>query len=113
MAGSGEGPRTGGEQRRPLGLQRERTLLAWNRTLLALLIAVALVARTIGAPYLRLLQAPALLLGLVAVGLWLAADLRYRRPLAANTVGGAAQLRVLWLATVAVGVGGIVAIGAA
>ena len=95
---------------RPLGLQRERTLLAWNRTVLALLVATALVARSVGPPYLRLLQVPAVVLGVVAVALWLASDLRYRRPVGPHQVGAATHVRVLWLAAVAVGVGGVVAI---
>ena len=95
---------------RPLGLQRERTLLAWNRTLLALVVATALVVRTIGPPYLRWLHAPAAALGLVVLCLWLAADVRYRRTVARGQVGAPAQLRVLWLAALASGLGGMVAV---
>ena len=93
-----------------MGLQRERTLLAWNRTLLALLVALALVARTIGAPYVRLLQLPTLLVAAVALWLSLAADVRYRRPWRQGQLGGTRHVVALWLATVAVGQGGAVAI---
>lgn len=93
-----------------MGLQRERTLLAWNRTLLALVVATALVVRTLGPPWVRPLQLPALGLVLVVVWLWVTADLRYRRPHGTGQVGSPRQLRVLWLATVAAGVGGLVAV---
>jgi uncharacterized membrane protein YidH (DUF202 family) len=63
----------------PPGLQRERTLLAWNRSLLALIVTVVLLVRTTGAPYLRLAHLPALLIGGAAVWLSVAADVRYRR----------------------------------
>lgn len=95
---------------RPLGLQRERTLLAWNRTLLALVVATALVVRTIGPPYLRWLHAPAAVLGVVTLWLWLAADVRYRRTVARGQGGAPAHLRLLWLSAVASGLGGVVAV---
>lgn len=107
MAGT---PSPSSDAGRPMGLQRERTLLAWNRTLLALVVATALVVRTLGPPWVRPLQLPALGLVLVVVWLWVTADLRYRRPRGAGQVGSARQLRVLWLATVAAGVGGLVAV---
>ena len=99
---------TGGD--RPMGLQRERTLLAWNRTLLAVVVAVALVARTIGPPWARLLQVPAMVLAGVVVWLWVAADVRYRRPGPQGQVGGGRHLLALGVAAVAAGVGGVVAI---
>ena len=101
---------TGDGDDRPLGLQRERTLLAWTRTLLALVVATALVVRTVGPPYLRLLHVPAAVLGVVVLWLWLAADLRYRRTVAHGQLGAPTHLRALWLAAVASGLGGVVAV---
>lgn len=95
---------------RPLGLQRERTLLAWNRTLLALVVATALVVRTIGPPYLRIWHVPAGGLVAVVVWLWLSADVRYRQTVSRGQVGAPGHLRVLCLAAVAAGLGGFVAI---
>lgn len=95
---------------RPMGLQRERTLLAWNRTLLTVLVVTALVVRVLGPPWVRWLHAPALALAVVAVWLSLAADFRYRRPWGPGQIGSNANLLVLWLSAVALGVGGAVAI---
>lgn len=94
----------------PMGLQRERTLLSWNRTLLTLMVVTALVLRAIGPPYPRLLHVPGIVIGGLAIWLSLAADLRYRRPLTTQRVGGMRHLLVLWLCTVAMGLGGGVAI---
>ncbi|MBN6753173.1 MULTISPECIES: DUF202 domain-containing protein [Kocuria] len=60
------------------GLQPERTSLAWGRTLLALVVAAALLLRWLPhhglAPVLPLVAAAVL-----ALGIWLRQGLRYRR----------------------------------
>ena len=61
------------------GLQAERTLLAWNRTALALLVASALVLRAGDTPYLALRHLPAVVGLLVGAGLFLHGDRSYRR----------------------------------
>lgn len=61
------------------GLQRERTLLAWSRTSLALVVAVALLVRVVGPPWWRPAHLPALAVLAVTIGLVLAADRRHQR----------------------------------
>ena len=92
----------------PRGLQRERTMLAWNRTMLALVVTTVLLVRVGGPPYVRPLYLPALGILLAAAWLWLAADLRYRRDLAPGRIVLPGRLALLAGASVAVGVGGIV-----
>lgn len=92
----------------PRGLQRERTMLAWNRTLLALVVTDMLLVRVGGPPYVRPLYLPALGILLVAAWLWLASDLRYRRELVPDRVVLPGRLALLAGASIAVGVGGIV-----
>lgn len=91
----------------PPGLQRERTLLAWTRTLLALVVVSALLVRVVGPPLARPAHLPAA--GGMGVALWLfvATDVRYRR--APARVTAPAHLGLLTAATVVVGA---VAIGA-
>jgi uncharacterized membrane protein YidH (DUF202 family) len=62
-----------------LGLQAERTLLAWNRTALALLVASALLLRAGDTPYLALRHLPAVFGLVVGAGLFLHGDRSYRR----------------------------------
>lgn len=93
--------------RGPRGLQRERTMLAWNRTMLALAVTTVLLVRTGGPPYLRALHLPALAVLLVAGWLWLASDLRYRRPLdPERTTVMPGRLALLTAASMLVGVVG-------
>lgn len=92
----------------PPGLQVERTLLAWNRTLLAVAVTLALVVRVIGPPYPRLAHLPALVIAGVLVWLWVRSDLGYRTAL--PRVGATRDLVVLWACALFVGLGGVVAI---
>lgn len=94
--------------RGPRGLQRERTMLAWNRTMLALVVTTVLLVRVGGPPYVRPLYLPALGILLVAAWLWLSSDLRYRRELVPGRIVLPGRLAVLAAASIAVGVGGIV-----
>lgn len=95
----------------PRGLQRERTLLAWNRTLLALVVTTVLLVRVAGAPYVRALHLPALAAMLVAGGLWVRTDLRYRRgPEPGRLVAPGALLLMAVTATL-VGVTAIAVLG--
>lgn len=96
----------------PRGLQRERTMLAWNRTMLALVVTNVLLVRVGGPPYARPLYLPALGILLVAAWLWLASDLRYRRELAPGRIVLPGRLALLAAMSVAVGVGGIVVLAA-
>lgn len=92
----------------PRGLQRERTMLAWNRTMLALVVTAVLLVRAGGAPYLRPLHLPALVVLLVAGWLWFTSDLRYRRPLEAEPTVRPVPLALLTGASMLVGVVGVV-----
>lgn len=92
----------------PRGLQRERTMLAWNRTMLALVITAVLLVRAGGPPYLRVLHVPGAGVLLVAGWLWLASDLRYRRPLDPERTVLPGRLALLAGASMVVGVAGVV-----
>lgn len=92
----------------PRGLQRERTMLAWNRTMLALVVTTVLLVRVGGPPYVRPLYLPALAILLVAAWLWLSSDLRYRRELVPGRVVLPGRLAAVAGAAIAVGVGGVV-----
>lgn len=94
----------------PPGLQRERTLLAWNRSLLALIVTAVLLVRTVGPPYLRPAHAPAVAVGAVAVWLSLAADLRYRRGHVRGAFVSTRHLAALAVAVVITGVAATVAV---
>lgn len=94
----------------PPGLQRERTLLAWNRSVLALLVTLALLVRLVGAPYWHVAHLPAIVVGAVAVWLSLAADLRYRRRMVAAPFVSTRHLAALALAVVVTGVASTVAV---
>lgn len=92
------------------GLQPERTLLAWTRTLLATVVGAALLVRLVGAPVVRVAHAPAALS--VAVALWLlvASDRRYRHAEHRVRVVPAGHLLALAGAVVLVGVTALVAL---
>lgn len=79
----------------PQGLQAERTLLAWNRTALALLVASALLLRAGEAPYLALRHLPAVIGLAVGAGLFLLGDRNYRR-LTGSRPGRPAPLGAPW-----------------
>lgn len=92
------------------GLQRERTLLAWNRSTLALSVTVLLLVRAVGAPYLRLAHAPAVLAGAGALWLWFVSDVRYRRGRGEATFVSTRHLATLAVAVAVTGVAGLVAL---
>lgn len=83
-------------------------MLAWNRTVLALAVTAVLLVRAGGPPYLRTLHLPGAAVLLVAAWLWLASDLRYRRPLDPERTVMPARLALLTGASMLVGVAGIV-----
>jgi uncharacterized membrane protein YidH (DUF202 family) len=62
-----------------VGLQHERTALAWDRTGLSLLVVGALTLRSGGPPYDDLLHVPGYAAMLVGAGLLWAGGRRYRR----------------------------------
>lgn len=95
----------------PRGLQRERTMLAWNRTLLALVVSTVLLVRTTGPPYLRPIHLPATAALVVAAWLWARSDLRYRRELDPATLATPAHPAMVAGATALVGVTSIVVLG--
>lgn len=97
----------------PRGLQRERTMLAWNRTMLALVVTTVLLVRAAGPPYLRPLHLPGLAVLVVAGWLWLTSDLRYRRPLDLERIVVPGRLALLTAACLVVGVAGIVVLAGA
>lgn len=92
------------------GLQRERTLLAWTRTLLALVVAALLLVRVLGAPLARSAHVPAVTVLVVALWLFLASDLRYRRGPRGGPVTSPLHVGALAAATVVVGVAATVAL---
>lgn len=92
----------------PRGLQRERTMLAWNRTLLALVVGTVLLVRTTGPPYLRAIHLPAAAVLVVVAWLWVRSDLRYRRELDPATLVTPAHPAMVAGATTVVGVTSIV-----
>lgn len=89
------------------GLQRERTLLAWSRTSLALVVASALLVRVVGPPWVRVSHLPAVTVMLVTGGLVLAADRRHQR---GGGPSGARTLAVVAAAVVLLGVVAVVAL---
>jgi putative membrane protein len=73
-----EGPGPRGSEVFDVGLQHERTALAWDRTALALIVVAALSIRVAGGPFGELLHLPGyLVIGLGAALLWFGAR-RYR-----------------------------------
>lgn len=60
------------------GLQPERTLLAWTRTLLTTVVVAALLVRAFGPPVGRPVHLPAVVAALVVLWLFVATDRRYR-----------------------------------
>lgn len=98
------------EGQEPRGLQRERTLLAWNRSVLALLVTLALLVRLVGEPYLDPAHLPAIVVGAVAVWLSLAADLRYRRRMVDAPFVSSRHLAALSAAVVVTGTTSVVAL---
>lgn len=98
------------EDQGPRGLQRERTLLAWNRSVLALLVTLALLVRLVGPPYWHVAHLPALVVGAVAVWLSLAADLRYRRRMADAPFVSTRHLAAMAVAVVITGTASMVAL---
>ncbi len=117
MAGDADAGGTAGtpgeEDLGPPGLQRERTLLAWNRSVLALLVTVALLVRLVGEPYWHPAHLPAVAVGAIAVWLSLAADLRYRRRMVDAPFVSTRHLGALAIAVVTTGVASLVALLAA
>lgn len=113
MADERPGSTGGAENPGPRGLQRERTLLAWNRSVLALLVTLALLVRLVGAPFLRPAHLPAIAVGAVAVWLSLAADLRYRRRMVDAAFVSTRHLAALAVAVVVTGTASAVALLAA
>lgn len=97
----------------PPGLQRERTLLAWNRSLLALIVTAVLLVRTVGPPYLRPAHLPAVVVAATAVWLSLAADLRYRRGHVHGRFVSTRHLAALAVAVTVTGVAATVALATA
>lgn len=89
------------------GLQRERTLLAWSRTSLALVVAVALLVRVVGPPWFRPSHLPAVTVLLLTGGLVLAADRRHQR---SGEPAGARALGLVAVAVVTLGVVSLVAL---
>lgn len=98
------------DEQGPPGLQRERTLLAWNRSVLALLVTLALLVRRVGAPYWDAAHLPAVTVGAVAVWLSLAADLRYRRRAVRAPFASPRHLAALAVAVMVTGVAASVAL---
>lgn len=92
----------------PRGLQRERTMLAWNRTVLALVLTTVLLLRAGGPPYLRPLHLPGFGVLALAGWLWLRSDLRYRRELGPSTLATPGHPAMVAGATTVVGVTAIV-----
>lgn len=92
------------------GLQRERTLLSWSRTMLNLVVVAALVLRQIGAPYIRIWHVPGIIIILIAVWLSITTDARYQRHRKSRMVGFDIHLFILWLSTIFMGIGGMVSI---
>jgi uncharacterized membrane protein YidH (DUF202 family) len=86
------------------GLQRERTLLAWDRTALALLVAAALLLRAGGSPYIAIRHLPAMFAMAVGGATFVVTDLRYRRGKVAGQVARTRHLAVVVLAVMAVGI---------
>lgn len=95
----------------PRGLQRERTMLAWNRTLMALVVSTVLLVRATGPSYLRPIHLPAAGVLVVAAWLWVRSDLRYRRELDPATLVTPAYPATVAGATTVVGVTSIVVLG--
>lgn len=87
----------------PPGLQPERTLLAWTRTLLASVVAVGLLVRLVGPPLARPVHLPAVLVLGVVLWLFVASDRRYRD--ATGRVRAVPVVHLCALAAVAVLVG--------
>lgn len=94
----------------PPGLQPERTLLAWTRTLLAVVVTASLLVRLLGAPITRPAHVPAAVVVALAVWLFVASDRRYRRAEDRVRVVPALHLLLLAAAVVAVGVVAVVAL---
>lgn len=94
----------------PPGLQPERTLLAWTRTLLAVVVAASLLVRLVGAPIARPAHLPAAVVVAVALWLFVASDRRYRHAEGRVRVVPALHLLLLAVAVVGVGVVAVVAL---
>lgn len=89
------------------GLQRERTLLAWTRTGLTLVVAVALLVRVVGPPWVRPAHLPAAVVLVVTAFLVLRADRRHRQ---GGGPTGAGPLVLVSAAVVVVGLAAVVAL---
>jgi Domain of unknown function (DUF202) len=87
--------------RRDLGLQAERTLLAWRRTALGLLANAALLVAGGGHSGLRL--ALGTVVSALALGCWAAVGAVYRGSLHPQTLGSVPAIRLVTLVVVAVG----------
>lgn len=87
------------------GLQPERTLLAWVRTVLATVVVAGLLLRLVGPPLTRAAHLPALAVLVVAGWLFVASDRRYRHDERRTQAVPAGQLLVLTVAVV--GLGGV------
>lgn len=98
------------EEGEPPGLQRERTLLAWTRTLLALVVVTALLVRVVGAPWNRPVHLPAGAALVVTLWLFVASDLRYRRGARGGPVTSPVHLGLVAVTASGLGAVGLVAL---
>jgi uncharacterized membrane protein YidH (DUF202 family) len=88
----------------PPGLQRERTLLAWDRTGFVLLVGAALLLRAGGAPYIAVRHLPALFSMAVGGASFILADDSYRRGRAHGNVARTGHIGAVTVAAVVMGI---------
>ncbi len=100
-----------------VGLQQERTALAWDRTGLSMLVCSLLYLRAIGGPYGRPSVAPALIGIAAGAAMLFLGSRRYGRLHAMLRDGGAVDrhryLLAVWVAAVLLGTSSLFAVAAA
>ena len=86
---------------RDIGLQAERTLLAWRRTVLGLLANAALLV--VGSGHQRLRVVLAIVVCVFALGCWSAVSAVYRGSLNPRSLGSPVAIRLISLTVIATG----------
>jgi uncharacterized membrane protein YidH (DUF202 family) len=87
--------------RRDVGLQAERTLLAWRRTALGLLANAALLVAVDGHQRLRVVLAA--IVCVLALGVWAAVSAVYRGALDPHSLGSPLAIRLVALTVMVTG----------